>query len=201
MKIAPRMSKGEPEEISGSTKLSPAAQSSAQREKLAKRVEKLVEEAFDMYDSSLKRLKELRPLIAQLRQQFMELKQDEVIAGCRTWTQYCQKVLHRTDRRIRQILKGTNPASEKHSRKPLPESKDRNTLNTLPQPMTVEISEAESSGWTPELVVDISFNFVYSVFHKADLSHEGQNTAVEQLINRLREVVLGNSSLKAKGAV
>ena len=198
MKIAPKILTGEPEEISGSTKLSPAAQSSVQREKLAKRVEKLVQEAFDMYDGSLKKLNELRPMIAQLRKQFMELKRGETIARCGTWTQYCQKVLHRTDRRIRQILKGTNPASKKHSRKPLPDSKDR---TTLPQPVTVEISEAESSGWTPELVVDTSFNFVYSVFQKANLSHEGQNTAVEQLINRLREVVLGNSPLKAKGAV
>ena len=198
MKIAPKILTGEPEEISGSTKLTPAAQSSAQREKLAKRVEKLVQEAFDMYDGSLKKLNELRPMIAQLRMQFMKLKRGETIARCGTWTQYCQKVLHRTDRRIRQILKGTNPASKKHSRKPLPDSKDR---TTLPQPVTVEISEAESSGWTPELVVDTSFNFVYSVFQKANLSHEGQNTAVEQLVNRLREVVLGNSPLKAKGAI
>src|ERR1700739_2366967 len=102
MKTAPKMPTREPEAISGSTKLS-HSQSTAQREKLAERVEKLVGEAFNMYDGALEKLKELRPMIAQLRQQFMELKPGEKIAGCRTWTKYCEQVLHRTDRRIRQV--------------------------------------------------------------------------------------------------
>jgi len=185
MKAARKMLTREPESISGSTKLS--AQSSVQREKLANKVEKLVEEVFNMYDSSLKKLSELRPMIGQLRQQFMELKQGETIARCRTWTQFCQKVLHRTDRRIRQILKGTNPATQKHSRKSLPAPKDN---DALPQPMAVEIPEAQSSEWTPELVVDTSFNFVRSVFQKANLSPEGQNKAFEQLIDKLEAVVV-----------
>jgi hypothetical protein len=181
------MSKGEPEAISGSTELSRSTPSTSQREKLAKRVEKLVGEAFNIYEGALEKLKELRPMIAQLRQQFMELKPGEKIAGCRTWTNYCEQVLHRSDRRIRQILKGTNPASQKHSRKSLPASKDS---KALPQPMTVEMPEAQGSEWTPELVVDTSFNFVCSVFQKANLSHEDQNKAVEQLIDRLKVVVL-----------
>jgi len=184
MKAARKMLTREPESISGSTKLS--AQSSVQREKLANKVEKLVEEVCNMYDSSLKKPSELRPMIGQLRQQFMELKQGETIARCRTWTQFCQKVLHRTDRRIRQILKGTNPATQKHSRKSLPAPKDN---DALPQPMAVEIPEAQSSEWTPELVVDTSFNFVRSVFQKANLSPEGQNKAFEQLIDKLEAVV------------
>jgi hypothetical protein len=187
MKTARRVLTREPENISGSTKLRRSAQSSVQREKLANKVEKLVEEVFNMYDSSLKKLSELRPMIGQLRQQFMELKQGETIARCRTWTQFCQKVLHRTDRRIRQILKGTNPATEKHSRKSLPAPKDNDALS---QPMTVEMPEAQSSEWTPELVVDTSFSFVRSVFQKANLSPEDQNKAFERLIDKLKEVVV-----------
>ena len=76
------MTTREPEVISGSTKLS-RSQSSAQREQLAKRVEKLVGEALNMYDGSLKKLRELTPMIAQLRQQFMKLKPGETIARCR----------------------------------------------------------------------------------------------------------------------
>ena len=197
MKTAPKMPTREPEAISGSTKLS-RSQSSAQREKLAERVEKLVGEALDIYDGSLKKLRELTPMIAQLRQQFMKLKPGEAIARCRTWTEYCEQVLHRTDRRIRQVLAGTNPASEKHSRKSLPASQDS---EALPQPMTVEMPEAQGSEWTPESVVDTSFNFVYSVFKTANLSHEDQHKAVEQLIGRLKEVVLGNLSLKSEAAV
>jgi hypothetical protein len=198
MKPASKIRKTEPEAISGSTDLSRSTPSTAQRERLAKGVEKLVDEVFSMYEGALEKLKELRPMIAQLRQQFMELKPGEKIAGCRTWTNYCGQVLHRSDRRLRQILKGTNPASQKHSRKSLPASKDS---EALPQPMTVEMPEAQGSEWTPELVVDTSFNFVYSVFKTANLSHEDQNKAVEQLIGRLKEVVLGNLSLKSEAAV
>jgi hypothetical protein len=137
-------------------------------------------------------------MIAQLRQLFMKLKPSETIARCRTWTEYCEQVLHRTDRRIRQVLAETNPASEKHSRKSLPAPKDP---KALPQPKTVKMPEIQGSEWTPESVVETSFNFVCSVFKTANLSHEGQNKAVEQLIDRLKEVVLGNLSLKSEGAV
>jgi hypothetical protein len=197
MKTASKMLTPEPEDISGSAKLERSVQPSAQREKLAGKVERLFNEAFSMYDGSMKKLRELSPMIAQLRQQFMVLGKGETIARCRTWTEYCKKVLHRTDRRIRQILKGTNPASQKHSRKSLPAPKDS---EALPQPMRVEMPEIQGSEWTPESVVETSFNFVYSVFQTANLSHEDQNKAVEQLIGRLEGVVLGNLSLKSEAA-
>ena len=74
-------------QFSGSTKPEPLSDQAAQPEKLAERVEKLGGEAFNMYDGSLKKLRELTPMIAQLRQQFMQLKPaGEKIAGCRTWT-------------------------------------------------------------------------------------------------------------------
>jgi hypothetical protein len=195
METAPKIPKGKPEDISGSTKLTSSATSIAEREKLAERVEKLVDEAFSL---CLKKLTELRPMITELRQHFMKLKSGERIAGCETWTQFCEKVLHRSDRRIRQVLAGTNPASEKHSRKSLPAPKDP---KALPERKAAEMPEIQGSAWTAELVVDTSFNFVYSVFQKANLSHEDKNKAVEKLIDRLKEVVLGNLPLKSKAAV
>jgi hypothetical protein len=128
----------------------------------------------------------------------MELKPGEKIAGCRTWTNYCEQVLHRTDRRIRQVLAGTNPASEKHSRKSLPATKDRKALS---QPKTVKMPKIQVSEWTPESVVDTSFSFVNAVFQEAKLSDEDQKKAVEQLIDRLKVVALGNLSLNSEAAV
>jgi hypothetical protein len=187
MKPTPKMHKREPETISGSTKLSRAGRPIVKREKLAKKVEKLAVEAFTMYEQSWKKLSELRPMIAQLREQFIQLKPGEKIAGCRTWTEYCQRVLHRTDRRIRQILKGANPASEKHSRKSLLGLQD---MNALPESTTVKVPEVRNAEWTRELVVDTSFDFVNSVFQKAKLPDEEHNNAVVQLIDKLRREVL-----------
>jgi hypothetical protein len=193
MKSVSKIGKTEPEISSGSTELSRPVPSAAQREKLAERVEMLVDEAFSMYEGYRNKLKELCPMIAQLRQQFMELKPGEKIARCRTWTEYCKRVLHRSDRRLRQILEGNNPASTKHSRKSLPAPKN---TKALPQPMTLKMPEAQGSDWTTQLVVDTSFDFVYSVLEKAKLSDEDHNEAVEQLIDRLEAVVLGNSPLQ-----
>lgn len=130
------MRKREPEVASGSAKVSRSAWSSFEREKLAAQVEKLALEAFRSYEQSLKKLAELRPLIALLREAFMKLQPGEKIAGCKTWTDFCERVLHRTDRRIRQILSGANPASGKHSRKSLQAKKG---LSAVPEPKTVEV--------------------------------------------------------------
>jgi hypothetical protein len=126
------------------------------REKLAKKVERLAVEALRMQEQSWKKLSELRPLISQLREQFMKLKPGEKIAGCPTWTAYCKRVLHRTDRRIRQILEGANPASEKHRPK------------SLPGPKTVKVE------WTREMVVANSFWFAHAEFQLAKLPEEEQ---------------------------
>jgi len=195
MKPVSRVRKTEPEDISGSTKLTSSATSIAEREKLAYSLKKLVDEAFS---PCLKKLTELRPMITELRQHFMKLKSGETIARCRTWTEYCEKVLHRSDRRVRQIMGGANPASEKHSRKSLPATKDRKALS---QPKTVKMPKIQVSEWTPESVVDTSFSFVNAVFQEAKLSDEDQKKAVEQLIDRLKEVVLGDFPLKSEAAV
>jgi hypothetical protein len=184
--------KGEPEVISGSTKPTSSAASIADREKLAKTLKKLVDEAFS---PCLKKLTELRPMITELRQHFMKLKSGETIFGCSNWTAYCEKVLHRSDRRVRQIMGAANPASEKHSRKSLPAPKETKALKTVKMPK-IQVFE-----WTSRSVADTSFSFVNAVFQEAKLSDEDQKKAVEQLIDRLKEVVLGNLLLKSEGPV
>lgn len=190
MKLTARMHKRQPEIISGS-RLLRSDGAFAEREKLAEKVEKLAVEAFKSYEQSLQKLSELRPLIAQLRELFMKLKPGEKIAACYTWTEYCRRVLHRTDRRIRQILSGANPASQKHSPKILQAQKD---ASSLPESQAAIPLETQNSEWTPEEVVRASFEFVASVFEKAKLSDEDHNQALLQLIDRLRhEVFLGTS--------
>lgn len=206
MNPAPMKRKGEPEITSGSKGLSRSARPTVYREKLATKVEKLAVEAFRMYEQSWKRLSELRPMIAELRDLFMKLKPGEKIAGCSTWTDYCERVLHRTDRRVRQILEGANPASEKHSRKylqakvestpPEPARFVRVNVEKAPfEPKTVKVPEARAADWTPDMVVETAFNFVYSVFQKAKLPDEDHNNAVLQLIHKMRTEVLVGSGV------
>jgi hypothetical protein len=57
----------------------------------------------------------------------------------------------------------------------------------------VKVPEANNAEWTPELVVETSFDYVYSVFQKAKLLDEDHNKALLQLIEKLRhEVFLGD---------
>jgi hypothetical protein len=203
-KPTPKKREGGPEIASGSKGLSRSAPPIVAREKLAKKVEKLAVEAFRLQEQSWKKLSELRPLIAQLRGLFMKLKAGEKIAGCTTWTQYCERVLNRTDRRVRQILEGANPASEKHSPKHL-RAKTENTpsesthslsvnVEKVPfEPKIVKVPETRAADWTPDMVVETAFNFVQSVFQKAKLAHDDHNKAAEQLLEKLRhEIVLGH---------
>jgi hypothetical protein len=193
MQPVSRIRKAEPEISSGSTKVTSSAPSTAQREKLAETVKKLIEEAFS---PCLKKLTELRPMITELRQHFMKLKSGETIAGCRTWTEYCTKVLRRSDRRVRQIMGVANPASEKHSRKSLPAPEESKALS---QPKTVKIPKIRVSEWTSESVVDTSFSIVSAVFQEAKLSDGDQKKAIEQLIDRLKEFVLRDFPIKSEG--
>jgi hypothetical protein len=50
------------------------------------------------------KLKELKEEIALLRDDFKNLKGQEKIAGCKTWKEFCQRRLHRTDRAVRKLL-------------------------------------------------------------------------------------------------
>ena len=90
---------------------------------------------------------------------------------------------------------GANPASEKHSRKSLPAPEEPKALKTVKLPK-IQVPE-----WTSESVVDTSFSIVNAVFQEAKLSDEDRKKAVELLIDRLKEAVLGNLPLESKGPV
>ena len=82
--------------------------------------EVLASEFKRRYDAVGKRLKELRPLYIELRKRFFNLSHldgGSTIMGCRTWTEFCQNHLQYSDRHVRRLIEGENPATEKHGPK------------------------------------------------------------------------------------
>jgi hypothetical protein len=80
----------------------------------------------------LKRMDVLKPFFVELWKRFDRLKDGETIQGCRTRTEFCDKILHRTRRSVQYILHGrtnTKPllAPQNHKREipanPTPQSK------------------------------------------------------------------------------
>ena len=45
-----------------------------------------------------------KPKIIELREDFKRKPKAARIAGCKTWTEFCQKKLHRTDRAVQKLL-------------------------------------------------------------------------------------------------
>lgn len=64
-----------------------------------------------------KRLKELRPFYVELRTRFFDLPTGDSIMGCTTWTDFCEEHLKYSDRHVRRLIEGDNPATEKHRSK------------------------------------------------------------------------------------
>lgn len=52
---------------------------------------------------------QIAPYVSQLRRDFRSLKPGETIMDCKTWTEFCTKVLKRTTRAVRYIMAGGNP--------------------------------------------------------------------------------------------
>jgi len=82
-------------------------------ERFAAETAAAVEAAFASHATHCQKLKDLKPMIAKMRQIFEEVRKlndDRItVASCSTWTQYCENVLHRSDRCIRKLLAGDNP--------------------------------------------------------------------------------------------
>jgi hypothetical protein len=57
---------------------------------------------------------EMVPLLVQVRQDFLDKGRDETICGVNTFTEYCTSILRYSESHIRRLIKGQNPASEKH---------------------------------------------------------------------------------------
>jgi hypothetical protein len=56
---------------------------------------------------------EMVPLLVQVRQDFLDKDKDELIYNCRTFTDYCTRVLRRSESHIRRLIAGHNPATKK----------------------------------------------------------------------------------------
>lgn len=67
--------------------------------------------AFEEWSSNL----ELATQVEQLRADFRALKLGERIMECRTWTEFCKKVLRRTTRAVRYLIAGGNPRWKRKS--------------------------------------------------------------------------------------
>ena len=51
--------------------------------------------------------------VRQLRSDFRALKTGETIMDCKTWTEFCKRVLKRTTRAMRYVMAGGNPRSKR----------------------------------------------------------------------------------------
>ncbi len=78
----------------------------AEREALAQRV-------ADAFHAAFAKLAEHKEDIEQLWREFEHLKPGETIMQCRTKTEYCQKVLHRSIRAAQYMLTGGNPVAKR----------------------------------------------------------------------------------------
>jgi hypothetical protein len=58
------------------------------------------------------------PLVIELRSRFEALKKEKArtILGCSTWTQFCSEVLDYSDRHLRRLMGGANPAVKYRNR-------------------------------------------------------------------------------------
>jgi hypothetical protein len=59
----------------------------------------------------------LKPYYLELRERFHKKSDEALIHGCKTWNEYCEKVLDRTRRAINYWLAGGNPSEKRNSRK------------------------------------------------------------------------------------
>jgi len=66
-----------------------------------------------------RKLAELKPQLLALREDFKKKPKGTKIAGCLTWTDFCEKQLHRTDRALQKLFAGkrvtTKPRPEQSS--------------------------------------------------------------------------------------
>jgi hypothetical protein len=87
-----------------------------QAEELASRILGQLDDALCV------KLKELKDDLERLRDEFKDLNGGETIAGCKTWAEFCEKKLHRTDRAVRKMLAGAKSERPMEPQKPAEQS-------------------------------------------------------------------------------
>lgn len=118
--------------------------------------ETLATEFKRQYNAIGKRLKELRPLYIEIRKRFFKLRKGGSIMGCKTWTEYCEKHLKYSDRHVRRLIEGGNPATEKHGTKQKPAAlpKPNQSLPAMPS--------ARNADWTDNEYIKTCVQFIES---------------------------------------
>jgi hypothetical protein len=56
---------------------------------------------------------EMVPLLVRVRQDFLDKDRNELIYNCRTFTDYCTRVLRYSESHIRRLIAGHNPATKR----------------------------------------------------------------------------------------
>lgn len=113
----------------------------------------------------------LKPYYLKLRGRFHRKPKKVLIHGCKTWNEYCEKVLVRTRRAINYWLAGGNPSEKRKSRKngtkeqgtgeaPAPED-DSVHRPKLTQKLTT-IPTTDTADWTDNLYVKTCVDFFKS---------------------------------------
>jgi hypothetical protein len=75
------------------------------------------EQLAEIVISGCVQFKKILPYVAELRERFAALPRGNAnIAGCKTWTEFCEKKLDRTDRAVRKALRP--PSSAKVAPRP-----------------------------------------------------------------------------------
>ena len=73
-------------------------------------------ELVETVSSAFTKLRDALPYIIELRRRFVGLPEGELIAGCETWTQFCNRVLNRSDRAVRMAIAESSDPPERQKR-------------------------------------------------------------------------------------
>jgi hypothetical protein len=84
----------------------------------------------------------LEPYYNELRSRFARKPKAEKLLGCRTWNEYCEKVLHRSRRAVNYFLAGGNPVEK------------RKTAGA-PKPVHVQVAIERVESKTVEVEVEV----------------------------------------------
>jgi hypothetical protein len=85
--------------------------------------EKLAVRFINCFASLRTELQQWLPLAIELRSRFETLRRKrkgDMILGCRTWEQFCQEKLGYSDRHVRWLMHGANPATQIYGNKKQP---------------------------------------------------------------------------------
>jgi hypothetical protein len=96
------------------------------------RAENLASRILTQRDAAIcVKLRDLKSDVLELRGHFKNLKGKATIAGCKTWAEFCEKKLHRTDRAVRKMLAGSKLKQAKEPQGPAEQSSAPSTESAV----------------------------------------------------------------------